>query len=509
MQVSDLSKIVYVSLRNDRDSIILDHKLKLTDGLAHGFFFIPTSLETGIYQLLCFSHFSLNNQKESVASKDIYVINPFKKYRQQAGSGQVIEISSRKISELTLPVIDLTNGYDLETNQPSYRQRERIKLNISSPKNQPGSGHFTLSIRRIPPVQVLPANRSGSTYEAKRKDLFFVPEFRGELIAGQLVAHHDTTAIADRTVALSLPGSRYILKLARTNHDGRFLISIDEPYQTSEGIVQVIGPDRSQIAIEFHEKEISANNRATDRSLKLNPDLGAWLEERSVQVQIQNAYFKQENITTFQEAPAKPFYGSHGREFILDDYTRFPSVKETFVEVISLARIRKKQGKEVFEVFDPNDPYKTGPFSNLDPLVLLDGIFIQDASEITRMNAFELDRIHVIPEPYRYGPRLFRGIIDIKTKNGGGQTVEPQQEFELNRPVSIRSYKFPTYEEQSYDRIPDQRVQLLWKPNLQLTDTSHVEVFYASDLPGTYEIVLEGYTSAGVYTKAMQSFSVK
>ena len=63
-EISSLSKISYVSLRTDKDSIIFSHKLKLENGSAHGSFFIPTALKTGIYRLLSHTNFSLNNQEK-------------------------------------------------------------------------------------------------------------------------------------------------------------------------------------------------------------------------------------------------------------------------------------------------------------------------------------------------------------------------------------------------------------------------------------------------------------
>ena len=43
-KASSLSKMSYITLRTDRDSVIFNHKLKLENGSAHGSFFVPTSL---------------------------------------------------------------------------------------------------------------------------------------------------------------------------------------------------------------------------------------------------------------------------------------------------------------------------------------------------------------------------------------------------------------------------------------------------------------------------------
>lgn len=45
--------------------------------------------------------------------------------------------------------------------------------------------------------------------------------------------------------------------------------------------------------------------------------------------------------------------------------------------------------------------------------------------------------------------------------------------------------------------IPDCRYQLLWEPNIRLREPVRYFDFYTSQVPGRYEVVLEGFTSYG------------
>ena len=72
---SSLSKVAYVSLRGAKDSVVFKHKLRLGRGMAQGSFFIPAILKTGVYQLLGYTNFSLNNSENAIASKSIYIID--------------------------------------------------------------------------------------------------------------------------------------------------------------------------------------------------------------------------------------------------------------------------------------------------------------------------------------------------------------------------------------------------------------------------------------------------
>src|SRR5690606_16421342 len=66
---SSLSKVLYVSLRNENDSIVFSHKLKVENGTVNGDFFIPSSLKTGIYRLIGYTNFSRNNKQDSYVQK--------------------------------------------------------------------------------------------------------------------------------------------------------------------------------------------------------------------------------------------------------------------------------------------------------------------------------------------------------------------------------------------------------------------------------------------------------
>jgi len=512
-EISSLSKISYVSLRDERDSVVLNHKLKLERGLAHGTFFIPTSLKTGIYRLVGHTNFSLNNVENGLASRKIYIVNPYLKPPmniQKDSTGPREVLSSKVISD----IIDSpsANGPSVFSDKSSYKKREKITLSIENPNGKFGYGNYTLSVRKIDPVKNRNPSLLKKTVVNEKDDFFYIPELRGELISGSVLTVDDNVPVADKVVALSIPGKNYIFRTAKTNNDGRFFVSIDEPYETTNSIVQIDETNREQYKLVLDKKEFEFKEKEDLPILRLDSNLKEWLEERSIQVQIENAYFKQDDRVTTVEDFAEPFYGSLGTKFVLDDYTRFPSLEETFVEVVTLARIRNKAGKNSFEVFDPFNPYKKGAYGSLYPLLLLDGILVQDADEILEYSAKEIESIKVFPNTYRYGPKIYRGIIDFKTK---GEVYEPRldesyiKEFELTRPFPHKKFASPNHSDESYKRLPDYRTQLYWEPNIQLFVEDMTLTFYASDVTGSYEIVLEGYTDSGKHIIMNKRFIVE
>ena len=297
--------------------------------------------------------------------------------------------------------------------KPSYKRREKISLKIENPSGKFGHGNYVLSVRRVDPVKISNRSPYDGRVEIVKENVFYIPEIRGELVSGRVLTVKGNEPVTNKKVALSIPGENYVFKTASTNVNGRFFISIDEPYETNTGIFEIDESDKAQYKIVLDKKEIKFKGEAF-QGLKLDRNLKDWLQERSIQLQIQDAYFRPDSVVV-GENPTTPFYGELGTLFVLDDYTRFSTLEETFIEIVTLARIRKRGGKNVFEVFNPFNPYKSGPFSSLAPLLLLDGVLVQD-EEVLSYSAKDIESIRVFPEPYRYGPKIFRGIIDFKTK---------------------------------------------------------------------------------------------
>ena len=80
----------------------------------------------------------------------------------------------------------------------------------------------------------------------------------------------------------------------------------------------------------------------------------------------------------------------------------------------------------------------------------------------------------------------------------------------LSGPEPSKSYYVQEYNStasNAYLRIPDFRNQLLWNPSLNLQKEQTI-AFYTSDVPGTYEIVLKGFTSEGKPVEIKKYFDV-
>ncbi|HLT49387.1 MAG TPA: hypothetical protein VKZ90_02975 [Aequorivita sp.] len=507
---SKLSKILYVSLRNESDSVVFSHKLKVEDGMANGDFFIPSTLKSGVYNLIGYTNFSRNNLQEAYFKKNIYIINTFIKPTDIKKTADTVKVkfASKSTSEFS-NVKSNVETIKITSDKQSYGFREKVNLSLENRLNNNG-GNYVLSVRKLDPIEI-----SGKV-ETKVKDvssgIFYVPEIRGELISGVLLSNGDGQPLKNKEVSLTIPGKDFVFKIAKTDANGRFFFSVTEGYDTDKSIIQLNDSENDSNTYSLVlDKNDFILGESDPKILKLEANLNDWLQERSIQVQIENAYFdiKKDSILSNKINPA--FYDNLGTVFQLDDYTRFPTVKETFVEVVTLAAVRGAGENIKFSVNNAYNPNGVAKFNDIPPLVLMDGMQVQNNEDLLSYNAREIKSIRVITQPYRYGPKIYSGIISVITKKGDFVPTLSSNVKELDLPPAIKKkvqYKTDYNNKAALSRIPDFRVQLLWKPDLTFEEESYSTSFFTSDVSGDFEVTIEGYTGSGQFISAKSYFKV-
>ncbi|MCF6349396.1 MAG: hypothetical protein L3J20_14070, partial [Flavobacteriaceae bacterium] len=233
--------------------------------------------------------------------------------------------------------------------------------------------------------------------------------------------------------------------------------------------------------------------------------------ERSINNQIENAYnsIKANSIENVTSIPLfYPTYGYGTLEYDLDDFTRFPTVKETIVEVVNNVWVSNKKGSYEFHIREEENAIET---ENFLPLVLVDGILIQNHNEVIDFSAKKIKKISVFRDKYIYGSKIFGGILSIKTINGNNIfSKDYLHKIKLFKPENRKSYFKQEYDgSNTFNRIPDYRNQLLWLPNFKLDKKEKTIEFYTSDYNGDYEICLEGFTNEGNPISLKEIITVK
>lgn len=526
--LSALSKIAYVELLGENQQQIFKHKVLLENSTGQGDFFLPTTVPSGNYKLVAYTQWMKNGSKSHFFQGDIAIINPYQSDQEHIlaqadslGYEQAKQRQTVAIQKLRQETSNLQ--LNLAKQQNNYQKRTEVSLDIQPLVAGATSGSYSLSIRKVDTVAQPDRPTSQSFYldseqwttrTTSQDSDFHPPELRGELLYGKVVPLDSTSRVEEVPVMISIPGGTgYELKLVSTNAQGLFFVSLEKEYSGDQATMQVLGPNRRNYKIELPEKAITENWDLTFSDFELIPEMREMIVEKSVHNQIENGYF---SVKPDSLQPVRKFIPLDTGRMVgynLDDYTRFPTVRETVVEVIDQVWSKRiARGEFVFQVLPYRDDFYVE--SDMLPLVLVDGVPTQNHTHLLAYNARNVRRIEFIRDKYVVGPKVFQGVLSFETFK-----KDYAVPFEGDHHVTADLFKpepHKRYFRQQYgaggspdaERLLDFRYQLLWEPNFALEPDGTSVTFYTSDVSGLFEACLEGFTDQGQAVTLRQLFEV-
>ncbi|WP_420601952.1 hypothetical protein [Flagellimonas sp.] len=522
--LTNISKIGYVSLINKEGEAVFTHKVRLTSGTGYGDFFVPTSIPTGSYKLLGYSEWMKNFGSDNFFQANIHIINPYQStsetyLEQPLDSSQPIVSKIRK-SNSTMAVEDTESAYvSVGLDKSVAGQREKITLDIVGKDESVNAGSYAISVRRVDSVPSPTQISSEAFFKnflkeergrvALNKDETNIPEIRGEVISGTIVNKETKLPVQGQRISLSLPGEDFLLKVATSDDKGRFWFIVDREYDNNRAALEVLSDDWESYELKMDAEKIDVEQTEFE-DFVLSKRMKEYILEKSIQNQIENAYQEIKSDSILVADHVEPFYRKFATVYDLDDYTRFNRLDETIVEVVDQVSIRKlNNGERVFEV-RPEEGFTS---HSLLPMVFVDGLFIKRHEDFMDFSAKKIKTISFSRDKIIVGAKTFQGVISFKTIEGGFYQdfyTPHTTSLELFKPEAQKEYFTQSYSgDKSRERVPDFRNQLLWEPNLDLSKGSKEIVFYTSDLGGTYELVLEGFTSTGKPVSVNRTFFVR
>lgn len=509
---SNISKVAYVELVDNTKKSVFKTKVFLENGNGQGDYFFPTTLKTGNYKLIGYTNWMLNRPVTELFQMDINIINPYK-VTEKVDAENILANASNQETETSLKNENLV----LKLNKTAFTNRELVDLKVQSSNKNFEDGNYSLSVRKvdnIPTKNQISAVKfaaSGSYPTVldvqDQNSKIILPEIRGEIISGKITAKNNSDKVDNISVGLSIPGKSFAFKVVETDTNGNFIFNINEAFYSPNIVVQIINEKANNYDLIINDApEIDYANVSFDKNANLSYTIKDNLLERSISSQIENAYFHKK-VDNIEKAPTHDaFYYPIAKEYVLDDYTRFKTLKETTTEVVIDVFHKQKDDKLYLHVNDPSI------FPQLpDPaLVLVDGLYLENQNDLLNYSMKSVYKIEVIIGRYYVGSKSFNGLIsfttfdkDFKSTQSGSWIAKPT----VLRPQPKKIYNKVKYENATDNaRIPDYRNQLLWTPELNTNSTTS---FYTSDLSGTFEVRLEGFTKDGIPVSLKENIEVK
>lgn len=510
---SGISKVAYVELVDDNKKSVFKTKIALENASGQGDYFIPTTLKTGTYKLIGYTNWMLNKPFSELFQLNINIVNPYKVDEKTAS--QNIFAGNTNTTAESLKNENVT----LNLNKKIFSNRELVDLKIKSSNANYTNGTYSLSVRKLDNIpaqnQISAVNFAAATAYPIVLDLknenqkIILPEVRGEIISGKINAKNNSDKIDNISVGLSIPGKSFAFKVVQTDKNGNFIFNVNQTFYSPNIILQIIDEKANNYELTVNNApEIDYTKVSFEKDAKLSYTIKESLLERSISSQVENAYFHKK-VDNIEKTPTvEPFYYPLTKEYILDDYTRFKTLKETITEVAVEAYSKQKDDKLYLHVNDPSVfPQLPNP-----ALVLVDGLYLENQNDLLTYNMKNVYKIEIIVGRYYVGAKSFNGLIsfttfdkDFKSTQTGSFIAKPT----ILRPQPKKIYNKVKYENTAdNERIPDFRNQLFWNPDVQLNQDSETS-FYTSDLSGTFEIRLEGFTKSGIPVSIKENIEIQ
>ncbi|WP_433814968.1 hypothetical protein [Flavobacterium johnsoniae] len=510
---SGISKVAYVELVDDNKKSVFKTKIALENASGQGDYFIPTTLKTGTYKLIGYTNWMLNKPFSELFQLNINIVNPYKVDEKTAS--QNIFAGNTNTTAESLKNENVT----LNLNKKIFSNRELVDLKIKSSNANYTNGTYSLSVRKLDNIpaqnQISAVNFAAATAYPVVLDLknenqkIILPEVRGEIISGKISAKNNSDKIDNISVGLSIPGKSFAFKVVQTDKNGNFIFNVNQTFYSPNIILQIIDEKANNYELTVNNApEIDYTKVSFEKDAKLSYTIKESLLERSISSQVENAYFHKK-VDNIEKTPTvEPFYYPLTKEYILDDYTRFKTLKETITEVAVEAYSKQKDDKLYLHVNDPSVfPQLPNP-----ALVLVDGLYLENQNDLLTYNMKNVYKIEIIVGRYYVGAKSFNGLIsfttfdkDFKSTQTGSFIAKPT----ILRPQPKKIYNKVKYENTAdNERIPDFRNQLFWNPDVQLNQDSETS-FYTSDLSGTFEIRLEGFTKSGIPVSIKENIEIQ
>lgn len=494
------SRVLYCELITPDGTKIAGSKYLIKNYSAFGDLAIPKDITTGIYYLKAYTKFMRNSGPFYYHYTSIKIVNANRSEVQSITNDNNL---SDSLSDEDNSV-NARDSFHISTNKSQYSTRDTVHISIEGIEtNQSLCKGLSLAV--IPEYSVSAHKVKLSENTQSEKGEFYYPETRGLSITGKLTDKTTGNPLPLTRVNLSILGRGRDFMAMQTDSSGRFFFSLPD-YIGNRDLF--LSPEKIKIST---SKILVDNDYCTlpvhifSNKFTLNKQERKAVFNMAVNVQLES-YFKINSVhdTVNSQAQNQAFYGKPNEILYIDNYVQLPTLEEYFNEILTLAKVRKRQGEKYFKVLGTQSG-----LTDLDPLTLVDLVAIDDPSKVLAISPTNISRIEVVNKIYVKGDQTYGGIINIITRHDDFGGIDlPSSGVFINYGFFEDSTHYPAIF-RPIPHSPDTRNTLCWEPKLELNKSNTANItLTTSDTPGKYLIILNGINSKGQTFSQASSFEV-
>ena len=475
LRPSSLSAIAYVEIVSE-DGTLESGKIALSEGRGAGTIEIPATAPTGNYRIVAYTAYTKNtpgfNPQEHI-SKTISIFNTSTKERVKNG---VKILSDSEYDALRTPASTQPAAGALSI--ACHRNAEGY-LEVVLTNNSAAPADLSLSLSNrdgiIPPdntsigafmgaaASAAQAAAGAATVSASAE----LPEYEGEIIRGRIAGAttDEIEGLKGRSAFISVPTEKSDLYSSVVDNDGMIKFVTNNIYGTKDMVCEIEDNDLARCHIELISPFVSPKLKGIP-ALQMAPSIKEDLQRRGLSVQLCRSFSADTlaSLMPIRENPLIPSYDAI--EYKLDDYKRFPVMRELFIEFINEIKVRRVDGKEQLKVKTHLEE-RVSLFDKNNSLIMVDGIPIFDHSQVIEYDPLLVESVVVYPYKYYTGWRSFCGMANFVTykKNLPG--------IKFNDGVRVVQFKGCSYPmaftcQEIGEDFPDYRELLYWHPQIKL-----------------------------------------
>ena len=502
LRPSSLSAIAYVEIVSE-DGTLESGKIALSEGRGAGTIEIPATAPTGNYRIVAYTAYTKNtpgfNPQEHI-SKTISIFNTSTKERVKNGvkilsdseydalrtpastqpAAGALSITCHRSAEGYLEVVLTNNSAAPADLSLSLSNRDGI-----IPPDNTSIGAFmgaaasaaqaAAGAESAPAATSAAAGASAATRASARAasataataEAAELPEYEGEIIRGRIAGAttDEIEGLKGRSAFISVPTEKSDLYSSIVDNDGMIKFVTNNIYGTKEMVCEIEDNDLARCHIELISPFVSPKLKGIP-ALQMAPSIKEDLQRRGLSVQLCRSFSADTlaSLMPIRENPLIPSYDAI--EYKLDDYKRFPVMRELFIEFINEIKVRRVDGKEQLKVKTHLEE-RVSLFDKNNSLIMVDGIPVFDHSQVIEYDPLLVESVVVYPYKYYTGWRSFCGMANFVTykKNLPG--------IKFNDGVRVVQFKGCSYPmaftcQEIGDDFPDYRELLYWHPQIKL-----------------------------------------
>ena len=459
--LSDFSSVAYVELISPEGSAVRV-KMALQDGRGAGRLRLPSTLPTGNYHLIAYT--ALNRNEEDMdyfrGSRVISVYNTLSASRQES---VVLDAAPATVAGKDRPYgAAAPAGLVMEQRGDSLFLRNSgtecldfcLSLSISDALPDPEG----------PGLADFLEARSGDRTTLRTDAKLSIPEYEGEIVSIRVSAMYSGV-----TAVLSGPGLRNDIYSSTVDSTGLVSFYTGNIYGDRDLVFELNSRDVNddfslEVLSPFASPELDRDGVPV---LHLDGSVAEELKRRSVAMQISRHFGIDEYMDSLQLRPDLLFKGGAMTVYEMDDYTRFPTMRETIVEYVREVHIRRQDGEPVLKIVPGKSFESYSSMLGGNALVLVDGVPVSEHGRVLDLNPALLRRICIYPYDVSTGSCIYSGVVNFISFRGDMAGLQFPGRVRI---LDFHGVTFPvTVGAAREDSLsPDYRYTRIWQPLLHL-----------------------------------------